>query len=1408
MKSARPLTLFGILLLLIAAPLLVEAGGPLGAVGTAPRRYPSTSMPITYKTDRNGLGTFSNTTATAIAVYAFTQWDDVLSAALSFTNGGQLARDVTTATDSYISGTGQFSDGVNPIVFDSSGAITDSRLGAGAKSQVLGFAGSAWNGTNLVEGYAIINGYLSGSAGTSDQEKYKATLTHEVGHFLGLHHAQIAMHGDYATMYPQIIKNSEQMTLAPDDTTAIANLYPTTAYTASVGSISGTVRSPSGANLSGINVVAEDSVTGACYSTLVDYYSGDDNTSFASQPAASGAYTIAGLPPGRYFIRIEPINSNFSGGSAVGSYRTPANTSVAREWYNGASESGDMLLDNTNQKSGVVVTAGTAVTGINLVSNESATLGSISYHNGVPSVAFALPGGAGSVITAYATKFTAPSAGSLLGIKLKLENNSSLPLNGTMTFTVHANATGSLAGIPGTVLGSVTIPFSDLASDQLNEIWLRGLGAAVNFTTGTDFHISITSNGVGMPVLLSDNGNPTANRSSYYTSASGWRNFPQGFATGTPGYNLIVSAVYSSSVAGNPQPAIALSPTSVDFGRARPGVNVDRSITLSNTGTATLNVTNTPIVGPDSLDYSITAGGGAFSLAAGASRTITVRFSPRSGGGASEAGTKSATLTITSNAATSPNMIPLVGYGVMPAANRLVTAIQFGGRRTGGSFTLATAIIRNAGNDTLHITGTALSGPDASAFRILSTTGALILPPDSVYTVQLQFLPTARRTYSATLTVTHDDAVGTTTVTVGGTGIAPVVAVADSLVFGNVRLGASAVSTVTVRNVGDAPLIISALTISGIDAAAFQIVSPITFPQTVAAGDSLAVQMRYTPSVRRVDIAMLTITSDAQPTANTVLLTGRGIAPVLTVATAHDAGSTAVGATGSTALLIRNTGDAPMVISRLNITGTNGAEFGTGSVTVPITIAPGASYTLPISFTPTARGLRTATLEIDSDDPNSARLTVQLAGIGLQGELVTTLGGADFGDVVVGDNAERFLVFRNSGTAAVTISSVEIAGAGFSLLAPPAPGTVVAVGDSITIHVLFSPAAQGPYTGTLTIRSDLPTPLTIALGGRGVLPGLATSRTLLAFGDVSTGQAKLDSFVIRNTGTSPLNGVTLALSGANAGAFEIVRPTGTLSIAAGDSAVVVVRLKSQSVTGALAATITVQASGGLSSVIALTGNVVQSNISVVRQVDFGTRPAAQTIDSVLTITNSGTAPLVISSVDIIAAKDGAPGSYFAATATTPQTILPGASTSLVIRFAPVGSGDYTGVATLNTDMPGTPTIAIELHGRVEATTGVEDRTVVTGGVSLTLLPIAPNPARDAIDIRMRVAGSGSTRATLKLVDLRGSVVETLYDGAIGGSGSAREFAIHHPLGSIPAGEYQLVLSAGGRVTSARVVVVR
>src|SRR5262249_13185248 len=91
-------------------------------------------------------------------------------------------------------------------------------------------------------------------------------------------------------------------------------------------------------------------------------------------------------------------------------------------------------------------------------------------------------------------------------------------------------------------------------------------------------------------------------------------------------------------------PVLGLSPTSVDFGAQPSGTTSDpRTVTLTNTGSATLSISSIAVTGPNSADFSRTTTCGA-TLAPAASCQVTVTFTPAS------TGARTASITIADNA--------------------------------------------------------------------------------------------------------------------------------------------------------------------------------------------------------------------------------------------------------------------------------------------------------------------------------------------------------------------------------------------------------------------------------------------------------------------------------------------------------------------------------------------------------------------------------------------------------------------------------------------------------------------------------------------------------------------------------------------------------------------------------------
>lgn len=365
------------------------AGGPLSTFNGKPVRYKSDT--VKYQLDRGPFGIFSNAQARALANASFKTWEDVPTATISFNHlpGDTLPVDVNASNFlQYTTLASVKIDSLNPIVFDSDGGITDALFGAGASGGVIGFA---WTEDVDGDGYydegeAFMNGkFADGTANSFTYDEWKSTFVHEFGHFLGLDHTQI--NGEFVnnasktiyipTMYPTATADDVPLgDLNPDDAAAISLIYPDSSFAATTGIIAGSVTRANGSAVRGANVIA--SSTGADslmnrISSITDYYEQNN-----------GTYAIAGLAPGQYVVRIEPIDPEFIEGSSVGPYSYDAGglsfvNPVTPEYYNGLNESGDPAIDDPDARTAVMAVAGSTVSAVNIVANGKSSVNSLLF---------------------------------------------------------------------------------------------------------------------------------------------------------------------------------------------------------------------------------------------------------------------------------------------------------------------------------------------------------------------------------------------------------------------------------------------------------------------------------------------------------------------------------------------------------------------------------------------------------------------------------------------------------------------------------------------------------------------------------------------------------------------------------------------------------------------------------------------------------------------------------------------------------------------------------------------------------------------------------------------------------------------------------------------------------------------
>jgi ASPM-SPD-2-Hydin domain-containing protein/centrosomal CEP192-like protein/NHL repeat-containing protein len=317
------------------------------------------------------------------------------------------------------------------------------------------------------------------------------------------------------------------------------------------------------------------------------------------------------------------------------------------------------------------------------------------------------------------------------------------------------------------------------------------------------------------------------------------------FATNAPGSPQLVQ-LFGAGVASS-APAASLTPVTLAFGNQATGTTTDTPLvaTLSNPGTATLNISSISIAGANPAAFAQSSTSCGSTLGAGSSCTISVTFTPAS------ATSFSAALNVADNAAGSPQSISLTGTGVAATAPQAVlspTSLAFGNQNVNTSSAAQTVKLSNTGTATLAITSITLGGSNPGDFAKTATTCGATLAASASCTISVDFTPASVAGFSATLVVA-DNASGTPqSASLSGTGATAATAdftVSSSTPSQTVSVGGAAVYAIAVTSVSSSSPFTSpvALTASGLPPGAtgsFS-TSPVT-PGSSGATSMLTVQ--------------------------------------------------------------------------------------------------------------------------------------------------------------------------------------------------------------------------------------------------------------------------------------------------------------------------------------------------------------------------------------------------------------------------------------------------------------------------------------------------------------------------------------------------------------------------------------
>src|SRR5262249_31529664 len=148
---------------------------------------------------------------------------------------------------------------------------------------------------------------------------------------------------------------------------------------------------------------------------------------------------------------------------------------------------------------------------------------------------------------------------------------------------------------------------------------------------------------------------------------------------------------------------------------------------------------------------------------------------------------------------------------------------------------------------------------------------------------------------------------------------------------------------------------------------------------------------------------------------------------------------------------VTNTGAGTLVISAVTIGGTNFADFATAADTCTgAAVAPSASCTLSLKFTPFGIGARTASLNFVDNAPGSPQ-SVPLNGTGSAPLVGFTPSSLSFaGENLETTSAAQMLTISNGGTTDLLVTSVTLGGANdgdFAKASDSCSGATVTAGN-------------------------------------------------------------------------------------------------------------------------------------------------------------------------------------------------------------------------------------------------------------------------------------------------------------------------------------------------------------------------
>lgn len=266
-------------------------------------------------------------------------------------------------------------------------------------------------------------------------------------------------------------------------------------------------------------------------------------------------------------------------------------------------------------------------------------------------------------------------------------------------------------------------------------------------------------------------------------------------------------------------------------------------------------------------------------------------------------------------------------------------------------------------------------------------------------------------------------------------------------------------------------------------------------------------------------------------------------------------------------VVLKNTGHRPVTVSAMKLSG---SEFGMAHVAMPLRLAAGASVTLTVRFTPTAKGWAGGEIFFTSSAPNRP-FRLSLEGAGVASEVVkASPASVSFGQVAVGSSSKLPLVLTNDRPFRVELLALSTSAPGnaFSITGPRLP-LVLKAGQSAKFVVKFAPRTTGLVGESVLVEGP---GIEIPMEGTGTQTSagqLQIAPDPLNFGKVPVGTPDTQLISLSATGAS----VTVTSASSSNSQFVLEGASFPFTIAAGHNLSLQVAFTPKS-SGTISATLT------------------------------------------------------------------------------------------------------------------------------------------------------------------------------------------------------------------------------------------